>query len=299
MYMEDDLQKAVESLIKKGKHFLHFGELPASEEAIKSALKIDGSNVRAWDVLAQVYHDSENLTKARACYKEAVNVDPNAIEIWAKLGTLEYIMGEFKDALQSMKSYKKNGGGEFKHLLTLARAAMENDDCSTVLSVTSELIETDEDEYEVWELRGICQAKTNKFNAACTSLNMAIELHPESIKAMNHVGDLLYDIENYFRAADFYKLSLVVQPSQPSILYRYGYSLWSEDKWSEAITILERYVELMPEDPKGWNNLGVALREKGEVKRALECYNKALTIDPELDIAKSNIDTAKNMEMIP
>ena len=70
------------------------------------------------------------------------------------------------------------------------------------------------------------------------------------------------------------------------------------DEWADAITYFEKYVELVPDDPKGWNNLGVALREKGEVKRAIECYNKALVLDPTLEIVRTNMGTAKDMQLI-
>ena len=37
-----------------------------------------------------------------------------------------------------------------------------------------------------------------------------------------------------------------------------------------------------------WNNKGVVLRKQGKIEDALECYNKALSIDPELTRAMLN-----------
>ncbi|MHA2425873.1 MAG: tetratricopeptide repeat protein, partial [Candidatus Thorarchaeota archaeon] len=88
------------------------------------------------------------------------------------------------------------------------------------------------------------------------------------------------------------------EQKQPIPLFRIGASLWYLDKWADAITFFEQYVELAPDDPKGWNNLGVTLREKGEVKRAIECYNKALILDPSLEVVRTNMKTAKDMQLI-
>jgi tetratricopeptide (TPR) repeat protein len=166
-----------------------------------------------------------------------------------------------------------------------------------VLTVTAYILETHNDLYEVWEMRGMCQAQLGRYNAACTSLNAAIDLNPRALSSLNTVGNLCYDAQNYERAAEFYESSLSVKRKQPDILFKYGTTLWLLEKWKRAIPILEKYTELSPNDPRGWNNLGVALREKGDVKRAIECYQKALELDSELEIVKKNMETAKEMQV--
>lgn len=183
-------------------------------------------------------------------------------------------------------------------LLTLARAAFESKDCKTVLAVTSRIIEKNEELAEAWVMRGVCQAHLDRFNAACTSLNVAISLDPGSISALNTVGDLSYESGNYKAAAELYASSHALKADQPDVLFRLGVSLWFLEKWSSSIPLFERYVELVPNDPKGWNNLGVVLREKGEVKRALECYNQALHLDGSLEVVKRNLGTAKEKQVL-
>jgi tetratricopeptide (TPR) repeat protein len=126
---------------------------------------------------------------------------------------------------------------------------------------------------------------------------MAIDLNPASLTALNTVGNLCYEAENYERAAEFFESSLKVRDNQQEILFRYGTTLWFLDKWPDAIPYLEAYTIKVPDDPKGWNNLGVVLREKGDVKRAVECYNRALELDPGLEITLRNMGTAKDMQM--
>jgi len=127
---------------------------------------------------------------------------------------------------------------------------------------------------------------------------MALEFDPRSIVALNAVGDICYDASNYDGAVSFYEPSLSKRKSQPRVLLRHGTSLWFLDRWGEAIDFLERYTELAPDDPVGWNNLGVALREKGEVTRSLDCYKRALQIDSHLEAALNNMETAMNKVMI-
>ncbi|MFX0108954.1 MAG: tetratricopeptide repeat protein [Candidatus Hodarchaeota archaeon] len=296
--MQNATTDSVKSLVHRAEHFHRFGELSAAEEALRNALKEDKSYGPAWDLLGLVYLDAEKLKKAEECFEKAIATDKKWLDPVENLGMLQYSQGEYKEAIQTLTRYIDLGGSDIDVLLGLTKAAFQVNDCKTVLSVTSKILEIEDDLYEVWEMRGICQATLDRFNAACTSLNAAIDLNPRAINAINTVGNLCYKAENYVRAVEFYEMSLKVRKKQPTVLFRYGTSLWLIERWPEAIPVLEQYTELSPEDPKGWNNLGVVLREKGEVKRAVECYKKALDIDKTLEIVERNLETAKDMQVL-
>ncbi len=287
------------SLYTRGERFHRFKEFAAAEEALRAALKVDESFPPAWDLLGTVYQAMGQAEKARASFVEASARNPSWTLPVEHLGLLEYSLKAHKDSVKALKKYMKLGGCDQGVLLTLARAAFEASDCTTVLSVTSKILANDEELYEVWEMRGLCQAMTGRFNAASVSLNMAISLNPDSIEALNKVGDLCYDVANYMRAVEFYGPSLAKKPIQPGIIFRHGTALWFTGQWSDAIPFLENYTELVPADPKGWNNLGVVMREKGLVKRALECFTKAQRIDPSLEAPKKNMDTATDKQALP
>ena len=296
--MPSQTTEDVEVLYKKGERFYQFGEFDAAAEILQKALAVDESYAPAWNLLGLAHQMAGRTEAARESFDMAILKASEWTEPYEHLGMLEYSRGRFKDAIRVLKSYTKMGGENLDILLTLAEAAFKEVDCGTVLSVTSTILDINEDFYEVWEMRGICQAKKGKFNAACTSLNMALEINPEATDSINTVGDLCYESKNYTNAVTFYEMSLSADENQPHTLFRQGTSLWLIDRWKEAISLFERYVELVPDDPKGWNNLGVVLREKGEVKRAFECYHRALDLDPTLETTKNNLETAKNKQVI-
>jgi tetratricopeptide (TPR) repeat protein len=289
----------VSAYYEKGERFHRFGELDAAEAAIRKALAIDDRHAKSWNLLGQVKLAKHQHDQARESFAKAIEYAPDWIQPIEHLGMMEFSLEDYPATVKVLKKYMSLGGRELDILLTLAEAAFLSNDCKTVMSTTALIIEINDDMHEAWEMRGICQAKSEKYAAACISLNVAIELHPASVRALNSVGDLCYDSANYIRAAEFYAISLGVDPVQQEQLFRHGTSLWFLDRWEEAIQFLKKYTELRPDDPKGWNNLGVALREKGEVKRAIECYKRALDIDPTLEVVQKNMMTAKDMQAIP
>ena len=296
--MEDQPQKDPESLFRRATRYQEFGESTAARDTLLEAVKVDPSYAKAWNSLGLIYQELKELDHARDSFKKASTLKSEWIDPIANLGLLEFSEKSYKEAKESLCRYMELGGKDIEILVVLARAAFQLDDCKTVQKVTSLIIEMEEGIYEAWEMRGLCHAKQSKFSSALVALNMAVELDPRSVVALNAVGDLCYEASNYEGAVSFYEPSLSKRKSQSRILLRHGTSLWFLDRWSDAISFLERYTELAPDDPAGWNNLGVALREKGEVTRSIECYKRALKIDPELAAALNNLETAMYKQVI-
>ncbi len=285
-------------LIKRGLQYYQFGEISAAEECLRRAIALDPQNAEAWLTLGHIYRDRERYTDAQQCYRRATEIHADWQEAWQHLGMVSSLLEQPKDSIHALLVYMELGGSDLHILEVLARTALDIDDCRTVIRVTKRILDLNEELAWAWRMRGICQAKLSRFNAACVSLNMAIDFDPSEIVASNSVGDLCYDAGNFLRCVDFYEISLESDPNQPRILFRYGTALWLVGRWMDAIPHLEKYVGLVPDDPRGWNNLGVVLRERGEVKRAIECYKRALELDPSLDVARRNLETASHKEVI-
>jgi tetratricopeptide (TPR) repeat protein len=296
--MADQSQEDPESLFRRATRYLEFGESTAARDTLLAIIEIDPSYGKAWNSLGLVYNKLNDFDKARECFKKASAIKPEWTDPIVSLGLLEFSLKSYEAAKEILCKYFNLGGEDIEILVTLARSAFQLEDCKTVQKVTSQIINLDNDVYEAWEMRGLCHAKQSKFSSALVALNVALELDPRSVVALNAVGDLCYEGANYEGAVSFYEPSLSKRKSQTKILLRHGTSLWFLDRWSEAIPFLERYTELAPDDPVGWNNLGVVLREKGEVTRSLDCYKRALQLNPDLEVASKNMETAMYKEMI-
>lgn len=296
--MPDQPHEDPESLFNRATRYQEFGESITARDTFLAVIEIDPLFAKAWNSLGGVYEGLDDIDKARECFKKASSIEPKWIDPLSNLGLLEFSLKSYKASKEALCKYMELGGNNIEILVVLSRSSYHLDDCKTVQKVTSLIIDIDKEIYEAWEMRGLCHAKNLKYNSALVALNMALEFDPRSIVALNAVGDICYDAANYDGAVSFFDPSLSKRKNQPRVLLRHGTSLWFLDRWSEAIDFLERYTELAPDDPVGWNNLGVALREKGEVTRSLDCYKRALQLDPDLEAALNNMETAMNKVMI-
>jgi len=296
--MQDTPLEEPSTLLRRALRFSEFGEYAAAKDVLKATIQSFPSFAEGWFTLGSVHERLDEVDKARECFQQAASLNPDWTDPLVSLGKLEFRLERYREAKTVLQKYFELDGIDTDVLLLLARSAFQLEDCKTVLNTTSKIVDLDESVFEAWELRGLCHAKMGNISPACVSLNMALELNPSSTTSLNGVGDMCYESHNFAGAVECYGSSLKKLKKQPEILLRYGTSLWLLDRWSEAIPILEQYTTQVPNDPAGWNNLGVALREKGEVVRARECYKKALQINPNLEEPQKNLETAMNKQVI-
>ena len=90
----------------------------------------------------------------------------------------------------------------------------------------------------------------------------------------------------------FEELTINFHPEDPKdlILNQVGYGLLSHDRPDEAVRVFEMNTELFPDVANCWDSLGEAWLAKGDKKKALECYKKALSMDPNIPSAREMVE---------
>lgn len=72
-------------------------------------------------------------------------------------------------------------------------------------------------------------------------------------------------------------------------LYNLGMLLSDQQQLEEAIRLLRRFVDLVPDSSNGWTALGVAQSRNGDVQSAADALTRALQIDPQNAHALRNL----------
>lgn len=112
----------------------------------------------------------------------------------------------------------------------------------------------------------------------------AVEVTPESAEAYHAVGLCFAFGELHYLAGEAFRKTLEFDPTYSGTKLELGKSLRESYRQDEAIVVLTEYVADHPSDPKGWFELGwsihVSLHVNDRRSRALECYHKALSLNP-------------------
>ena len=75
----------------------------------------------------------------------------------------------------------------------------------------------------------------------------------------------------------------------------FGIQVAQRGLWKEAIYRWERATQLDPTYAAAFNNLAVAYEHEGQLQKARDAYEKALTLDPDNALVRQNYDLFKEI----
>ena len=178
--------------------------------------------------------------------------------------------------------------GRKKRWKRVAAAFVKSRFASGVLLARRYLDDFPEDPY-AWLVLGEMQASLMRFDGARRSLDRAARLLPPDGKyhAFRALGHLYREKGSLTAAERWYRKALELRPDHDTSEIHLGTCLWRQGKHEEARSHLERAVELDSESrDEAYFNLGGLHLAQERMDEAVECYGKALEIDPKYRAAK-------------
>jgi Tfp pilus assembly protein PilF len=126
--------------------------------------------------------------------------------------------------------------------------------------------------------------------------DLALEHYREAVRILPtyrdaHVGvaTSLMAKRHWLPAKDEVEKIVERWPDDPMVLNLNGYLLETLGDDDGALAMFQQAVEVDPGFAEGYNNMGRILVERGEINAAIEVYEKALSINPEMTTALLNL----------
>lgn len=102
---------------------------------------------------------------------------------------------------------------------------------------------------------------------------------------------------NFERAIEYYQSALNSDPYNTDIHLNLAKTYGFNNQYKEAIPHLQAYLNRNPEDIENITLLGENYKKAGMFSKAIECFNKALGIEPNYDYAKRNLLDTQNLRL--
>lgn len=136
-----------------------------------------------------------------------------------------------------------------------------------------------------WEALAWSQYELFRYDEALASINRALEIAPSSRQTISIRGCILAEKgihqgdRESIREANKIFASLIPDPRGVTH-YNYGNTLSALSQFGEAAAQYKIAVEITPGDPRIWKNLATVYHELGEHEKEMECFDRAIEIDP-------------------
>jgi tetratricopeptide (TPR) repeat protein len=143
---------------------------------------------------------------------------------------------------------------------------------------------------ERWSLfysRGIALERSGQWKLSEADLLHALELKPDQPLVLNYLGYSWIDKgENLERGLKMIEKAVELRPEDGYIVDSLGWAHYRVGDYSSAVQYLEKAIELVPEDPTINDHLGDAYWQNGRPNEARFQWRRALQFGPEKDEIK-------------
>ena len=150
--------------------------------------------------------------------------------------------------------------------------------------------------WDCWQAHnrlGAREFNRGKIDVALPHFREAVRLRPDLAETRNNLGSGVLATKDTKAAIVEFREAMRLSPTIVAIQANLARALWLDGQYREASEIYADLVKRFPENPTFLCNLGVSLFQENQIPEAVKCFERALQINPDLQDARLNLETAR------
>lgn len=235
--------------------------------------------------LGLFYSGIKNYSKSVEAYNQALQLDPNAIDLWNNKGYSLDCLGKHDEALKcydkafDLRVHPTDPGlamlliNKVASLTSLARYKEALHECNNAIDLNPNYV-------LCWYNKGIILDNLGEYKESIKSLDKALELKPTYSPALRHKGQVLDKLGNYNEAIKCYDKVLDIDPDDIIAWFSKGTTLEKFNEYDKAIECFDKVLLLNPNSAEAWEAKGWNLCKLTKDDEAIKCYDKSLQLNP-------------------
>lgn len=132
--------------------------------------------------------------------------------------------------------------------------------------------------------------------AKITAENPEVKGNKELARLYASIGDTYMRQDKLKEAEEFFKKSIEIDPSDHALAYNVAEILFAGGKTDDAIIYYQLAIQIKPDWPKSYAQLGYAYLNKGDTKAAIENLKKFVELAPDSPETPGVKDIIKSLE---
>lgn len=260
------------------------------------AISIDPSNALAHLNLGVAYQEQDDLTRAIACYWDALRLKPDLPEAHSNLGFALLLSGDYEAAFSALSEAILLKPDYVEAIANFAQLMVVTDDDAAAVEAYRRCLELEPDSVRYRFALGCVLNRLSKVDEAIESFEqcLLIEAHRSDI-----IIELCSVLRRLGRADDaIIRLlpCLAADPDNTDVMLLYAKAIHDIGSADQAIDILNQALAVNPDNVDCLNHLGMYLQDCGRTDDAVSSYERALRINPANAAVLGNLATAYRIQ---
>ena len=232
-----------------------------------------------------------NLKEAETNYQKALEISPDQKDIYLnRIGIYYYNQKKYD---QAIRYYKKAVEYQQKPVYyeNLGNAYFDSEDYESAEKEFIKVLEITPQNYIYFENLGLISQKQQEYKKAIGYFEQALSLAPENEKGFfyNYIGNCWYSLDEWNKAAEFYRNAINRNPEQDVYFDNLILALKNNHQFDEAIKIIEAKLIDNPENNPLINQLGLFYIQTNEYIKAADCFKSYIKIEPTASLGYDNL----------
>lgn len=278
--------------------YLSTGKYAEAEAEYKAALRIDPSNVESLTGLGDIYERQKRFDDAEVSLRSAVDIHPGNSATYNMLGVFLFQTGRFAEAVEQYQYVVALRPDDMIGYSNLGAAFMLMGDFASAAPAYQKAIEI-EPKKTAYSNLGLMHYYMGNLDAAIESHRSAVELQPFDYLGHLNLGDVFWAANRRDEATGEFEMaetlattSLTVNPNDPWTMMDLAWIKAMLNKHEEARKLIDKALELAPEDPYShYYNGMVSLRAGGR-----DAALKALRLAAEMGYSRRMLAAEPHLE---
>ncbi|MES2588025.1 MAG: tetratricopeptide repeat protein [Bacteroidota bacterium] len=283
---------SVPLLVKQGNRFLDEYDY---EEALKvgaKAFRLDTTNIDALFLYANAMNNisTRTVTDVANAQKHFIRVlrsQPQNKKAYIALASTYTQQGEFEKSFQYInevlrmdKRYRDAYIMKGTNYLTLGKRDL-------AISSYETAVQQDPKFFEGYLQLAWIFTEDEKYQFALEYFRTAADLKPKSVDALYGIAYSLQMLEKYNESLAAYRHLIETDNNYYLALFNQAYiKQFHQNQVDSAIYYYQSAIDIEPQFVKGWHNLGLCYKTKGDKTKALESFAKALKYNPDFEMSR-------------
>ena len=258
----------------------------AAAEMFEKALMDDVNSETLNAKLALVYQNLGKNELSMDYFKRVFKINPDLVSLRLDYANLLGNMGCYKDALEQYKIYLKAFPDDAVAYRNLGIVYKNDGNKELALFNLEKSYSIDSSDIETKKELANCYHMAHDYVNALKFYNFALKSEPDNIELLANKALTLHAMDNYIAAIEIYREILNKQPNErikqnltvASIAY--AYDLLDKEDYGQAILYFEDAITLNDKSSSAYFGSACANEKIGYLEKALEDYQKAVSLAP-------------------